>query len=264
LSNDPAGFIKSTNNYTTGSGVVVENLSGYNFDPHSYYDYTAGDPTQVKSIVTDNAGSGIININPNSTLNLSLTALLEAMFVSGVSAMPTTPSISVELHNGSTLALVESKTGTLSTNGAGSFTFTTAANGIPYYIVVKSPTTLETWSATGVSFTGGALSYDFTTALGKAYTDGSLPPQSLHGSKYCIYSGDVNQDGFITNDDFTGVDNDASVGGWHVENDVNGDNFVTNDDFTFIDNNASLGLMRQVPPGAPGFVSKRLKAGKLK
>jgi hypothetical protein len=188
---------------------------------------------------------------------LNLTAFFEAMYVAGGTAMPNPAPVTVSLYNASTFALVESKTGTLDVNGVGSFLFTSAVNGTSYFIQVKSPTSLETWSATGVSFTGGALSYNFTTALGKAYTDGSLPPQSLQGSKYCIYSGDVNHDGFITNDDFTGVDNDASVGDWHVENDVNGDGFVTNDDFTFIDNNASVGLARQVPPGAPSHLATR-------
>jgi hypothetical protein len=189
---------------------------------------------------------------------LTLTALIEAMYVAGGTAMTITPSVTVELHDASALAVVESKTGTLSTAGVGSFQFTTVTNGIPYYIAVKYPNTLEIWSAATHSFTSGALSYDFTTSLSQAYTDGSLPPLSLHGSKYCIYSGDVNQDGFITNDDFTGVDNDASVGDWHLGNDVNGDGFVTNDDFTFIDNNASVGQVRQVPPGAPGISAKRI------
>jgi uncharacterized protein (TIGR02145 family) len=183
-----------------------------------------------------------------SPITLTLRALIEAMYVCGGTAMPINPTVTVELHGASTpYALVESRTGPLSTAGLGTFTYSTAVNGTPYYIVVKSINTLETWSATAQSFTGGALSYDFTTGVDKAYTDGSNAPLSLHSGKYCIYSGDVSQDGFITNDDFTGVDNDASVGDWHTENDVNGDNFVTNDDFTFIDNNASVGVMRQIP-----------------
>jgi hypothetical protein len=187
----------------------------------------------------------------------TLTALLEAMWVSGgETAMTMTPSVTVELHDASTYALIEAQTGTLSTAGVGTFLFTSAVNGTPYYIVVKSANTVEVWSATAQTFTAGALTYDFTTGTSQAYTDGSNPSLALH-TIYCIYSGDVNQDGFVTGDDFQDVDNDAANFDYHIANDVNGDGFVTGDDFTFIDNNASLFVQRQVPPGAPGHLVKR-------
>ena len=195
----------------------------------------------------------------NGFFTLNLTALIEAMWVAGGgTAMTMAPSVTVELHDGTTKALVESKTATLTTAGIGTFNFTTAVNGTPYYIVVKSLNTVETWSAAAQSFTSGSLTYDFTTGLVKAYTDGSNPPLALHSGKYCIYSGDVNQDGYVTGDDYTGVDNDNTNFGYHVANDVNGDGYVTGDDYTFIDNNNALFVQRQVPPGAPGFVAKRV------
>jgi uncharacterized protein (TIGR02145 family) len=184
-------------------------------------------------------------------LSLTLTALLEAMYVTGGTAMIMAPDVTVELHDGSTLALVESKTGTLSTAGVGSFQFITASNGTPYYIVVKSLNTLETWSTVPVRFTDGTLTYDFTTNLDKAFTDESNPSLALHRGKYCLYSGDVNQDGFVTSNDYTGIDNDASQGDYHLVNDLNGDGFVTSNDYTFVDNNSSAGLMKQVPIVAP-------------
>jgi hypothetical protein len=188
------------------------------------------------------------NFVPVSTLNL--TALIEAMYISGGTQMSMTPSVTVELHDATTKALVESKTATLSTAGTGTFHFTAALNNTPYYIAIKYPNTVETWSATSQSFAAGALSYDFTTGVGQAYTDGSIPPLILHGAKYCIYSGDVNQDGFVTGDDFAGVDNDASNFDYNLINDVNGDGFVTGDDFQFIDNNASNFIQKQIPSGA--------------
>jgi hypothetical protein len=189
------------------------------------------------------------NFVPNLTLNL--TALIEAMYVAGGNQMSMTPTVTVELHNAtSPFAVVESKTGNLTTSGVGSFIFNTVVNGTPYYIVLKYLNTVETWSATTQSFTAGILNYDFTTGVNKAYTDGSNLPLALHSSKYCIYSGDVNQDHFVTNDDFTGIDNDASLGSYNIMYDLNGDGFITNDDFTFIDNNSSIGLVRQVPTGA--------------
>ena len=188
---------------------------------------------------------------------LSLSALFEAMWVGGgETAMPNPAPVTVELHDASTYALVEAQTGTVGTDGVGTFNFSTVTSGTPYYIGVKSPTTVETWSANAESFTAGALSYDFTSGVGQAYTDGSMDPLKLYSGKYCIYSGDANQDGFVTSDDFTGIDNDVTSGDYNVENDLNGDLFITSDDFTFVDNNISLGVMRQVPPGAPSHLVK--------
>jgi hypothetical protein len=188
---------------------------------------------------------------------LQLGALFEAMWVSGgETAMTMAPTVTVELHDSTTLSLFESKTAILSTAGFATLNFITPLNDSPYYVVVKSANTVETWSATPQRFTSSALSYDFAIGVAQAYTDGSNPPLVLHGSLYCIYSGDVNQDGFITGDDFQDVDNDAANFDYHVATDVNGDGFVTGDDFQFIDNNAALFVQRQIPPGAPGHLVK--------
>jgi uncharacterized protein (DUF2141 family) len=68
----------------------------------------------------------------------------------------------------------------------------------------------------------------------------------------------LDQNGQVTTDDFTGVDNDGSNFAYHLVNDVNGDGQVTTDDFTFIDNNGAGFVQRQVPPGAPSFLAKRV------
>src|SRR5664280_1624065 len=92
----------------------------------------------------------------------------------------------------------------------------------------------RTWSASPHSFISSALSYNFTTAVTQAYTDGSNPQLARHNGKYCIYSGDLNQDGSVTGDDFTGVDNDGTTFNYHPVNDLNGDGLVTADDEQFI------------------------------
>jgi hypothetical protein len=207
--------------------------------------------TPVAIIDGIRVGQTWASVTPATTKTLTLSALLEAMYVSGGGVMTMTPDVTVELHNASTLAVVESKTATLSTSGLGTFIFTTATSSTPYYLVVKSANTIETWCANPVSFTGGALSYDFTTGSDKAYTDGSNSPLVDHSPKFCIYSGDVNQDGFITTDDYTSIDNDAGNFDYHIATDVNGDGFITTDDYTFIDNNGAAFIQRQIPPGAP-------------
>jgi Pectate lyase/Secretion system C-terminal sorting domain len=61
LSGDPAGYAKASNNYLSGSGAVVENLGGYNFNPADFYLYTPGDAQGVKNIVKAGAGAGVLN-----------------------------------------------------------------------------------------------------------------------------------------------------------------------------------------------------------
>jgi hypothetical protein len=177
----------------------------------------------------------------------------------GGTAMTMTPTVSVELHSGtSPYAMIESQAGILTTAGVGSFAFINAINSTPYYIVVKYLNALETWSANSHSFTSGSLSYDFTSGLGQAFTDGSNPPLALHSGKYCIYSGDDNHDGFVSGDDYTGVDNDNGNFSYDLVYDINGDGFVSGDDFTFIDNNNSSFIQIQAPAGATIPLAKRV------
>ncbi len=61
LSGDPAGYVKASNNYLSGSGAIVENLGGYNFNPADFYSYTPGDAQGVKNIVKAGAGAGVLN-----------------------------------------------------------------------------------------------------------------------------------------------------------------------------------------------------------
>jgi uncharacterized protein (TIGR02145 family) len=198
----------------------------------------------AKSVITDGSQN-------TSSLNLTVTALIEALYVAGGTSMSLSPTITVELHDATSKAGIESRIGSLSTAGVGTFSFTSAVNGTPYYIVIKSVNTIETWSANPQSFSAGTLSYDFTTGVSKAYTDGSNPPMALHNGKWCIYSGDLNHDGFVGGDDFTGVDNDNAAFSYHLINDLNGDGFIGGDDFTFIDNNNSSFVGKQIPPGVP-------------
>src|SRR5664280_1208776 len=108
----------------------------------------------------------------------------------------------------------------LSTAGVGTFTFTTALNSTPYYIAVKSWNTIETWSKTAQSFISYALSCDFTSAQTQAY--GNNLKQI--GTKWCIYSGDVNQDGFDNVADLLSVNNDVvHVATGYIVTDLTGD-----------------------------------------
>jgi hypothetical protein len=170
-------------------------------------------------------------------MNLSLTAFIQGYTNTGGTAMNFAPSaVTVELHNATTpYALVESQTGSLSTAGVGTFNFTTAVNGTNYYIAVKTWNTVETWSATAQSFTSGALSYDFTSLATQAYASNMMQI----GTKWCIFSGDVNQDGYINLSDYVQVNYDS----YHlvtgvVVTDLTGDQYTNLNDYVIVNYNS--------------------------
>jgi pectate disaccharide-lyase len=180
--------------------------------------------------------------------NLSITALIQGRTNFSTSQMiPDT--VSCVIRNGSVpFATVDSVKVSLNTNGQGTVELTKVTLNSNYYIDLKHRNSIKTWS-NPVTFSTSNPTYDFTTSQDKAYGSNLIQV----GSKWCIYSGDVNQDGFVTGDDFEGVDNDATDFTYHLVNDLNGDGFVTGDDFTCIDNNGANFIQGQVPAGAPGF-----------
>ena len=65
---------------------------------------------------------------------------------------------------------------------------------------------------------------------------------------YGLYSGDINQDGFIEIQDFSPLDTDSSVGaeGYYVT-DLNGDGFVEIQDYPYLDDNSAAGIEKLHP-----------------
>lgn len=77
LSGDPAGFLKAVNNVAVGSGPIVENLGGFDFDPAASYSYTALDAQLVKEAVKSAAGAGKIDGGATTVRSVSTAAPLE-------------------------------------------------------------------------------------------------------------------------------------------------------------------------------------------
>ncbi|MDQ3019264.1 MAG: dockerin type I repeat-containing protein [Bacteroidota bacterium] len=117
----------------------------------------------------------------------------------------------------------------------GSFLFANAPSGI-YYIQTRHRNSIETWSKlNGEQYTfGSVLSYDFTDSITKAFGNN----MTRKGSNFCIYNGDVNQDGIIDGSDLGIIDNNAYnfVSGY-VAADVNGDGIVDISDLVIADDN---------------------------
>ena len=118
-----------------------------------------------------------------------------------------------------------------------------------FYIRLKHRNSLETWSSVPVSFDyltmqiNYAFRSDITSALGNNMIEVDTTPQ-----RFGLYSGDVNQQGFIVLTDVLIVYNDASVFtiGYKVT-DVNGDNFTDLSDVLITNNNAVRFVSRIVP-----------------
>lgn len=117
----------------------------------------------------------------------------------------------------------------------GTATFTHAENG-SYYIYIAGRAIIQTWSAAPIPLASGTTAgYDFTTASSKAYGNKMIQK----GGKWCIYSGDVDQTGYIDNNDLLLIDNDAfNFVGRYAVTDLDGSLYVDNNDLLICDNNA--------------------------
>ncbi len=129
-----------------------------------------------------------------------------------------------------------SKAAVDSVSFTGNFVFTNVYTGA-YYISLEGRNILETWSRSGGDFifAGSINSYDFTNSQAKAYGNNL----TLKGNKYCIFSGDINNDGIVDAADLAIADNDAFgfVSGYN-DSDVNGDLITDASDVQIVDNNA--------------------------
>ncbi|HQI42430.1 MAG TPA: hypothetical protein PK665_15150, partial [Ignavibacteriaceae bacterium] len=178
------------------------------------------------------------------TKTLTLTAIIEGLW-DGFSMVNDT--VTVEIRNTSLpYSLVESKEVVLSFSGTASVELTAVKNSTPYYLVVKHRNSIETWSAAGQQFIYGYLNYDFTTSASKAYGNNLV----LKGGKYCIYSGDVNNDGFVNSVDLNLIFNDNLIGAQGYRNtDLTGDQFTEINDLIIAFINGLHSVQRIQPYG---------------
>ncbi|MFZ4547161.1 MAG: C25 family cysteine peptidase, partial [Bacteroidales bacterium] len=113
--------------------------------------------------------------------------------------------ITVELHDASNYSTIVYTATDVSLNTSGMATVSIPAiySG-SYYITIKHRNSLKTVSATAVSFAGNIINKSFGSP--EEVFGGNL--RQMGDSGYAIYSGDVNQDGFINQLDMTLVEND--------------------------------------------------------
>lgn len=149
-------------------------------------------------------------------------------------------TVAVQLRNSSSpYNILDSHNSVIdSVTFSGLFSFSSVTTG-RYYIVVKHFQSVDTWSKSG----GDSLlvgitpnNYDFTTSNSQAYGNNL----KLRGSKYCLFTGDVDQNGFVDVGDIISIYNKVIIlaTGYYLTEDLNGDEIVDVSDLTLCYNNA--------------------------
>jgi hypothetical protein len=163
-----------------------------------------------------------------------------------------TDSVQVNLWSAANLSAATpdySVKAVLHTNGTLTAVFPGATLNNSYYVALKHRNSIETWSAAPVTI-ASTTSYDFSTSLSSAYTDGfNDAMKSVGGGKYALYAGDVNQDGLIDLFDVQITENNAAGGllFGYDESDCNGDGLTDIFDIQLIENNSTLSIFASRP-----------------
>jgi hypothetical protein len=136
---------------------------------------------------------------------------------------------------------------TTNTQGGGNISLnvmlSNPVNGVPYYVVIKSVNSIETWSSVPVTFNAGTASYNFTSSINQAFGNNQI----LSGGIPSIYQGDANQDGFVNSVDVILVYNDAISFITTPATDFNCDGVTDVSDLILGSNNSSAFIQKITP-----------------
>ncbi len=105
-----------------------------------------------------------------------------------------------------------------------------------YYFVIKHRNSIETWSRLGGEFLikGGAFNYNFTLDSAQGFGNNL----KLVGDKWCIFSGDVNQDNIINLLDLNLIAENSKIYlSENLNTDLNSDGITDIEDLVLCDNN---------------------------
>lgn len=236
------GFLGTWWSVAFNSIIYLSTNQGINWIPvynqpanvYNDIDVTADGGCAVGWAVDNSGNITKMSGEQNTVLNL---AVLPEGFWNGSVNVPDTMKVNIR-KTVSPYNVVDYSQGMNSPLGNLSLTFTNPEirNGNSYYIEVKHRNSIRTWSRTGgESWTASYLNYDFTMSPSMAYGSNEI----LKGGRYCIFSGDVNQDDIVDGTDGGMVDNDAfnfNIG--YLVTDVNGDGIIDGSDGSIVDNNA--------------------------
>lgn len=237
IHNQPPNSYTKTNPAVISGLLAVSSPNGYIPTLIPYYN-GSGDAGAIW--VADDARSrGLYFDRLLKYSALDLTAAFEA-------CVPPSDSVSVLIRKtASPYSVVDSVNALLSGSGNAVINYTNVLSGMSYYIVVKHRNSIETWSKSGGEvFTAGNLTYNFTTAASQAFGSN----QVFANGKYCMFTGDPNQDGIVDGGDGALIDNDAAnfaIG--YLVTDLNCDTIVDGTDAAYADNNAANFVSKITP-----------------
>ncbi len=206
---------------------ILDTTTTINLSPRNYF-------WRVKAYTSPSAfkfSNQVFNFTSKYILNLNL--LIQGLYDS-ISMIPDT--VTAELRSSiSPYTLIAKEKSKVDSNGNALFYFSSVVNSESYYIVVKHRNSIETWSSIPQQFIEGTMTYNFTSSRNSAYGNNLI----FKGTKWCIYNGDVNQDGFVDLTDLLLIDNDAfNLIYGYVPTDIDGDGLVSALDLNIVDNNA--------------------------
>ena len=203
----------------------------------SYYFIRAKD-------VHDNFGPLTQLSSPLGLRQITFSSLLEGFYNSGSGTM-VEDTVTLILKNISPpYTTIDQTKVKLSSIGAGLPKFRQAVNGTSYYLAIKHRNSIETWTKIGQQFTNSEMTYDFTTSSTQAYGDNL----KQKGIEWCIYGGDVNQDGLVDLSDEIAVINDVNAfNTGRIVTDLNGDESADLSDIIIVVNNTNGFISKQAP-----------------
>ncbi len=193
---------------------------------------TNGTPVHVRNIN--------ITIVPTPTIKVNLKVLIEGLYFPSPDQLNRKDTVKLYLRDAVSPFTMRDSAKTLidTLSFSGLYRFLNSPSGT-YYLVVRHHNSIETWSKAGgeslVRDSSIIYNYDYTSALTQAFGNNL----KLKGTRYCIYSADVNQDGIVDGSDLGLIDNDSYnfVTGY-VITDLNCDEIVDGTDAAYADNNA--------------------------
>ncbi|HMQ70599.1 MAG TPA: hypothetical protein PKA90_16585, partial [Ignavibacteria bacterium] len=177
---------------------------------------------------------------------VKLTATIEGFLNTGTGKLNLRDTLPAELRNStSPYGLVA-----LSKSVIDSVTFKTECefphvNPGNYYLSVSGRNSIETWSSSAITiYNDSATTYNFTTGATKAYGGNLI----LKGGLYCIYSGDVDKDGFVNSTDENLIYIDAiNFLTGYLATDLNGNSITDLTDYSIAFNN-SINFVSVIKP----------------
>lgn len=167
-------------------------------------------------------GSAFLSLSCYSKLKVvPLKFLIEALF-DGQKMVTDTVMIELRKHT-TPYNLIDSCIALIDSAGNSAAEFSSVSFNDSFYIVIKHRNSIETWSKLPQKFSNAIMQYDFTIDSTMAYGNNLF----YKAGRWCIYSGDVNQDGIIDSTDLINVYNSNIAGESGINvNDLNKDELV--------------------------------------